>query len=99
MYAWRSPYELTDDNTLALVADANHWAAQDQLTIVPHAKAGPLLDKGSSFNYTRLGRGARVVGAQGGNVAYLDGSAVWLPMDKMKDRYASSYPDYYFGTW
>lgn len=96
---WTAPYRLIDDNTLALIADANHWAAPDQLTIVPHAKAGPLLDSGSSFNYKKLGRSARQVGAQGGNVASLDGSATWIAIDRMKDRFASSYPNYYFGAW
>ena len=98
-FAWSSPYKLTDDPTLPIVADPNHWAAQDRLTIVPHGKSGPLLDRGSSWIYSRNGMSARAAGAQGGNVGLMGGSVSWVPIAQSRDRYASSYPNYYYGLW
>jgi len=91
---WRSPTKLTDSPTNAILADANHWGAD--LTMAPHTKSGPYQVNGATF--TRVGSSATRVGAVGGNIAYLDGSARWSALRFLKTNYASSYVLYY-GLW
>jgi len=91
---WTPARKLTDSPTNAIAADANHWG--DNLTMAPHGKSGPYQVNGATF--TRSSRAAVSVGAVGGNVAYLDGSARWLKLSQMKTNYASSYVLYY-GLW
>ncbi len=98
-YRWVPPIRVTDDPTLPLAADPNHWAVPDQLSIVPHTRGGPLLDNGSAWVYSRKGANPRKLGAEGGNVGVLDGSVQWVPIGELEDRYASSYANYYFGLW
>ena len=77
-----------------ILADANHWG--DVLTMSPHCKSGPFQVNGATF--TRAGVSPANVGTIGGNTAYLDGSARWVPLRQMKTNYASSYVLYY-GLW
>lgn len=93
-YYWHSPRKLSESPTNAILADANHWG--DVLTMAPHAKCAPFQVNGATF--TRVGSAPTRVGASGGNVAYLDGSARWIPVKQMKTNYASSYILYY-GLW
>ena len=91
---WSVARKLTDSPTNAIIADANHWG--DVLTMTPHAKAGPYQVGGATF--TRMSLPPIRVGAVGGNVGYLDGSARWSNLRQMKTNYASSYVLYY-GLW
>lgn len=91
---WNSPQKITDSGTNAILADANHWG--DVLTMAPHCKNGPYQINGATF--TRIARAPKAVGAVGGNVGYLDGSAQWRRLSQMKTNYASSY-DLYRGLW
>jgi prepilin-type N-terminal cleavage/methylation domain-containing protein len=91
---WYSPSKTSESGTNAILADANHWG--DVLTMAPHCKNGPYQVNGATF--TRSGLSATQVGAVGGNVGYLDGSARWLRVRQMKTNYASSYVLYY-GLW
>jgi prepilin-type N-terminal cleavage/methylation domain-containing protein len=91
---WTAARKLTDSPTNAIAADANHWGAD--LTMAPHTKSGPYQINGASF--TRASSSSTRVGAVGGNVGYLDGSARWLNLRNMKTNYASSYVLYY-GIW
>ena len=92
--AWSPARRLTDSPTNAIAADENHWG--DVLTMAPHTKTGPYLVNGATF--TRAATAATRVGAAGGNVGYLDGSARWVNLKQMKTNYASSYVMYY-GLW
>lgn len=91
---WNVARKLTDSPTNAIAADANHWG--DVLTMAPHCKSGPYQVSGATF--TRVASAATRVGAVGGNVGYLDGSARWHNLKQMKTNYASSYVLYY-GLW
>jgi prepilin-type N-terminal cleavage/methylation domain-containing protein len=91
---WTPARKLTDSPTNAIAADANHWG--DVLTMAPHCKSGPYQVNGATF--TRVASSATRVGAAGGNVGYLDGSARWGSLRQMKTNYASSYVLYY-GIW
>jgi prepilin-type N-terminal cleavage/methylation domain-containing protein len=91
---WTGARKLTDSPTNAITADANHWG--DVLTMAPHCKAGPYQVGGATF--TRVASASTRVGAAGGNIGYLDGSARWQNLRQMKTNYASSYVLYY-GLW
>jgi prepilin-type N-terminal cleavage/methylation domain-containing protein len=92
---WNVARKLTDSPTNAIVADANHWG--DVLTMAPHTKTGPYQVNGATF--TRVSLSATQVGAIGGNVAYLDGSAQWKNLRQMKTNYASGTYVLYYGLW
>lgn len=97
-YPWYSPTKLTDSATNTLLADANHWSNSDGFLSVPHTKSGALLRNGHSFFYNAPARSPAAMGAQGGNVGYLDGSVAWKGIRQMRTNQASSYV-YYWGNW
>lgn len=92
---WISPQTLTDNPTLALAADFNHWYAVGVgYAIIPHGKNGPLgtFDVGTftagNPTFSRIvqpdyGRTCKQLGALGGNVGFLDGSAKWKKIETM----------------
>jgi prepilin-type N-terminal cleavage/methylation domain-containing protein len=96
-YSWLSPTRVGQTGTNTILADANHWG-EDNFKVVPHTKAGSVLENGSSYTRTVNGRTPRQVGAQGGNVGALDGSVAWKTMRAMRTNQASSYV-YYWGNW
>jgi len=96
-YPWGSPTRLSQSSTNTILADANHWGV-DGFKVAPHAKTGPILERGSSFTRTLPGRTAKDLGAVGGNVGFLDSSVTWKTMRQMKTNQASSYV-YYYGNW
>jgi prepilin-type N-terminal cleavage/methylation domain-containing protein len=94
---WHSPIKASEPGTNFILADANHYSTGAQpLTIVPHTRSGGIVQGGSSFLNTTAR--PKALGAQGGNVGSLDASVLWKAIEKMKDRYASSYV-YYWGNW
>ena len=97
-YYWYSPRKTSEAANSFILADANHWG--DVLLMAPHCKGGPFLQNGATFTRARTGLRSdpRKVGAAGGNVGFLDGSARWINLRSMTNRYASSYI-LYFGFW
>jgi len=95
---WHSPRKTTESGTNYIIADANHWG--DVLLMAPHAKGGPFQVGGATFTRARSGllSDSMKAGAAGGNVGFLDGSARWINVHQMTNRYASSYL-LYFGRW
>jgi hypothetical protein len=91
---WYSPSKTSEAGTNFILSDANHWG--DVLTMAPHCKNGPFQVNGAAF--TRSSSTAIKVGAVGGNVGFLDGSAQWRGLRQMKTNYASSYV-LYWGLW
>ncbi len=96
-YAWLSPTRVGQSGTNTILADANHWG-EDGLKAAPHTRRGSILENGSSYTRSLPGRTAAQAGAQGGNVAGLDGSVVWKTMRQMRTNQASSYV-FYWGNW
>ena len=97
---WIPPQRLSDAPTNALFADANYWVqASGKLKIAPHGKSGGILQNNSSFTRNLPGSQSVDIGAQGGNVALLDGSIVWKPITSMRTYRASSEDTMAFGSW
>jgi len=97
-YYWYSPRKTSEAPNNFIMADANHWG--DVLLMAPHCKGGPFLRNGATFTRARTATlsDSRKVGAAGGNVGFLDGSARWINLRNMTNRYASSYI-LYWGLW
>jgi prepilin-type N-terminal cleavage/methylation domain-containing protein len=98
---WKPVRKMTEAGigTNFLIADANHWG--DVLLMAPHCKGGPFLQNGATFTRARSGTldNPANVGAAGGNVGFLDGSAKWYNLKQMKKRFASGAYELYYGYW
>jgi prepilin-type N-terminal cleavage/methylation domain-containing protein len=79
--AWDSVQKITDDPRSIVLTDPNNWSPNDLWTIVPHGAHGPR--KTPTIYNVANGVPSRTMGAQGGNVALLDGSVIWKPMIQM----------------
>jgi prepilin-type N-terminal cleavage/methylation domain-containing protein len=100
---WIAPVKTTDDPTLVLLADLNVFCASFQRILAPHTAAGPVVRAEEYFesNPNSIDETPRHIGAQGGNVGLLDGSARWRPIQQMRVYRASQLweQDGAFGLW
>lgn len=100
---WKSPQKADEDPTVVLLADLNVYCYSFQRILTPHTARGPLVrdetyfgEHDEAYSQTPLN-----IGAQGGNVALLDGSSAWKSIKKMKAYRASHLWDNEgaFGNW
>jgi prepilin-type N-terminal cleavage/methylation domain-containing protein len=100
---WISPQKTDDDPMLPLVADLNVWAPSFQRILAPHTGRGPVVKEESYFdsNDAAYRQIPSDIGAKGGNVALLDGSASWRDIRHMRAYRASRLwdADGAFGIW
>lgn len=100
---WVSPQTMADEPTLVLVADLNVYAYSFQRILAPHTAHGPVVRDESYFDATDAAyqQTPREIGAQGGNVALLDGSVSWHDIKRMRTYRASHLweGDGAFGIW
>ena len=100
---WVSPSRHTDSPTLPLIADLNVYCYSFQRILAPHAARGPVVREENYFDahVEAYGETPADIGAQGGNVGLLDGSASWKPIRQMKAYRASHLweADGAFGLW
>ena len=100
---WISPQKMGDEPTLPVVADLNVWAPSFQRILAPHTGRGPVVKEASYFDANDHAFQERPpdIGAKGGNVALLDGSASWRDIRQMKAYRASHLwgDDGAFGMW
>jgi len=92
--AWSSAQKLTDTSTnigptSALVTDMNDWSPGYGGSIVPHGHNGPMQSAGDFSNGNAGGAASANLGAAGGNIGNLDGSAIWRAIRDMKLRRGS----------
>lgn len=81
--SWTSPQKLGDSPMSVVLADLNTWATSEGLTFAPHARRGPAMVQGDSR--IRVGGSTSLaIGAAGGNLGRLDGSAEWKPARQMR---------------
>jgi prepilin-type N-terminal cleavage/methylation domain-containing protein len=100
---WISPQKTDDDPTLPIVADLNVWAPSFQRILAPHTGRGPVVKDDNYFdgNDAAFRQTPIEIGATGGNVALLDGSASWRDIRHMRPYRASRLweGDGAFGMW
>jgi prepilin-type N-terminal cleavage/methylation domain-containing protein/prepilin-type processing-associated H-X9-DG protein len=101
---WISPQKADDNPALPLLADLNVYCYSFQRILAPHTSRGPIVREDNYFsaNNDAIYETPVNIGAEGGNVAFLDGSASWRPVSKMKPYKASHLwgtRDGAFGYW
>jgi len=67
----------------------NNWSPGYGASVVPHGRGGALQDAGDYSNKSASGASSVELGATGGNIGYMDGSASWKPIQEMKLRRGS----------
>lgn len=80
---WISPQQATDKPLMPIITELNAWTKHPghRMTFAPHGKRGPISD------YMEPGTGGSTseqIGADGGNIGMLDGSAHWKDIADMK---------------
>lgn len=100
---WVSPQKASEDPGLTLVADLNVFCRSFQRLMAPHTARGPVVKAEAYFEdhpdaYTQV---PRDIGAKGGNVGRMDGSATWKDIRDMRPYRASQFwvDDGAFGMW
>ena len=100
---WVSPQKADENPMALLVADLNVYCYSFQRILAPHTPAGPVVRDENYFgaNDHAYQESPKGVGAKGGNVARLDGSAEWRGIAKMNVYRASNLygADGAFGVW
>jgi hypothetical protein len=82
--AWISPVKTTDDPSLPMFCDANNSASLGRYwAIAPHKSTGPYRQGNSTFLWFDQLKTPSDLGADGGNVANLDGSVRWKNLKQM----------------
>jgi len=84
--AWISPQKTTEEPTLTLVADLNIYAYSYQRILAPHAARGPVVREDGDFEAApeTYDLTPKDIGAKGGNVGRIDGSAAWKDILQMR---------------
>lgn len=100
---WIAPVKSSDGPALVLVADLNVDSPAYQRILAPHTARGPFIAENNYFDNHPEAFDQRPVdlGAKGGNVGLLDGSAAWKNIDVMR-RYRGSQiwgADGCYGYW
>ena len=104
---WTSPQKTTDNPNLVLVADATYWSPSDDYAIIPHGKNGPIGVRRdvSVSNFACpwqkgiLSKPPQRLGAVGGTVGLLDGSARWKKIQQMENFRIYDGPTAFYGNW
>ncbi|MHC4705135.1 MAG: type II secretion system protein [Planctomycetota bacterium] len=81
---WVSPQRSFEKPSTPLVTELNAWSADEQMTFAPHGPRGAILESGHSGNASLEGAPSQQIGAAGGHVGCLDGSASWKNIRDMK---------------
>lgn len=100
---WISPQKTSDKASMVLAADLNVYCHSFQRILAPHTSGGAEVRDEVYFeqfpeSYTQT---PVAIGAKGGNVGLLDGSANWKPIEQMTAYRASQLwdADGAFGFW
>jgi prepilin-type N-terminal cleavage/methylation domain-containing protein len=81
---WVSPQKSFEKPSTPLVTELNAWSADEMKTFAPHGPRGAILESGHSGNVSSEGAPSEQIGAAGGHVGLLDGSASWKHIRDMK---------------
>jgi len=100
---WISPQKTSDKPALELAADLNVFCYSFQRILAPHTAGGAVVRDEHYFEEhpEAYQQTPADIGAKGGNVGLLDGSARWKRVNEMRVYRASQYweADGAFGIW
>jgi hypothetical protein len=81
---WVSPQRADESGTNVLFAELNAWSPGYGKSFAPHCRSGPAIrDAADNPEPDAENTSSRALGAQGGNLGYLDGSVRWKPINQM----------------
>ena len=90
---WVSPVTPADDPDLVLMTDLNNWSLTSHgWTFVNHSSGGSVVRNSGSLR-------PEAVGAEGGNILLLDGSAEWKTLSEMEFYSGTSPTAVYPALW
>jgi prepilin-type N-terminal cleavage/methylation domain-containing protein len=81
---WISPQRSFETPSTPVVTELNAWSVDEMMTFAPHGANGAILEAGHSGNVSAEGATSEQIGAVGGHVGNLDGSASWKHIRDMK---------------
>ncbi|MHC4744312.1 MAG: type II secretion system protein [Planctomycetota bacterium] len=81
---WVSPQRSFDRATSPIVTELNAWSTSVEMTFAPHGANGAILATDHSGNPSFQGAPSEEIGAVGGHVGCLDGSAAWKHIKDME---------------
>ncbi len=96
---WLSPLKANEGPQLPLFADLNVWSPTGGQSVAPHGAKGAVRVGEDGANTAAGGTDSKTLGAKGGNVALLDGSAAWRKIEAMGTYQLSLTWDELFGMW
>ncbi len=96
---WLSPLRSDEDANVAIIAELNVWTPTGDQTVAPHGPNGVIFRGNDASNTGSGGVNSAALGAVGGNVALLDGSASWKPIQKMGTHEMSLVIGELLGMW
>jgi hypothetical protein len=77
------------DQTTPLITELNDWSPGYGRSVVPHTRGGAKSLGGDFSNQDAGGASSAQLGAVGGNIGRLDGSAGWMSIGEMRLRRGS----------
>lgn len=98
---WTSPRKFSADTNEIVVAELNAWSTSMDETYAPHTARGPVTRRNRSTSLSEPGVPSESIGALGGNVARMDGSAAWKTIREMRQYRGSRLWDDTgaYGSW
>lgn len=96
---WISPLTGDEKPTTPLLVDLNVWTPTGDQTVAPHGPNGAIARGQDGSNTGQGGVPPSDLGARGGNVSYLDGSAEWKNITAMQRHQLSLVWDELMGFW
>ena len=91
---WISPQSLSADGSLVLLSDLNDWAHSYESMVAPHGARGMIYKNRDYYTTPSAAQTtARDIGAEGGNVAFLNGAVEWRKVSVMKIYRGSQFWD------
>jgi len=96
---WLSPLRTDESQNLPLFAELNVWSPIGEQTVAPHGPSGAIFRDGDAANSNSGGVTSTSLGAVGGNIGLMDGSASWKQAKQMTTRELSLVLGELFGMW
>ncbi len=81
---WVSPQRSIERAATPVVTELNAWSSDEKMTFAPHGARGAILESGHAGNESYEGIPSEQIGAVGGHIGFLDGSAHWKHIADMK---------------
>jgi len=79
---WKSILKNNSRSSEPLITELNAWSGTFNKTVSPHGKRGAIRQSGDYMNTGLGGISSEQIGADGGNLGFIDGSGHWKHVEK-----------------